>query len=396
MLTAFSFFHSFTKEALKSCREDILKHNAHSLFSISFIAAIMAGIFAFVPLFIEKRVEKFTIYIIMAVVECFIAFYASCLHKRDKCKPLLINIGFLFLYISLMAFGTFLDLFERPYSNVSIILVFLVGAQISFVINILWNLILNMSTVIVFLIIAIRVKPFDIWLIDAVSVIIAAFVGIIITQYTYYTVIKGMIAARRLEMERNRFREESIRDELTGLSNRRDYFHAVNFYISVCQHVHQTVCAIMMDVDFFKQYNDFYGHPKGDIVLQSIGKVLQSLIVEERVFAARVGGEEFIVLWTENRIAEVERVAVKLLQKIIDLQIPHEKSSVASYVTASLGVYILRGGSADSVDALYSNVDAALYAAKRHGRNCIMLQDSADKTPRLVKLLPPEKNVGRR
>jgi diguanylate cyclase (GGDEF)-like protein len=392
MLTVLSFFHPFTKEALESCREDILKHNVRSLFMISFTAAILIGIFMFFPFFMER----FVIYVIMTGVECFIAFYAFWLQKHDKCEPLLTNIGFLFFYISLMAFGMFLEIFQRPYNNVSIILVFLVGAQISFVINILWNSIINLATVIVFLIIALQVKPFDIWLIDAANAIIAALVGIISTQYTYHTVIKGMIAARRLEMERNRFREESIKDELTGLSNRRDYFQAVNFYISVCRHVHQTVCAIMMDVDFFKQYNDFYGHSKGDFVLQSMGKVLQSLIEEERVFAARVGGEEFIVLWTENRVTEAERVAVKLRQKIIDLQIPHEKSLVAPCVTASLGVYILRGGSADSVDVLYNNVDAALYAAKNRGRNCIMLWDSADKTLRLVEPLPSEKNAVRR
>ncbi|MDR2740781.1 MAG: GGDEF domain-containing protein, partial [Treponema sp.] len=128
----------------------------------------------------------------------------------------------------------------------------------------------------------------------------------------------------------------------------------------------------------------------------SIGQVLQSLITEERIFAARVGGEEFIVLWTENRISEAERVALKLRQKIIDLRIPHEKSAVAPYVTASLGMYILRGGSADSIDDLYNNADAALYEAKSRGRNCIMLRDSADKTIRQVGLLPLEKNLGRR
>jgi diguanylate cyclase (GGDEF)-like protein len=152
----------------------------------------------------------------------------------------------------------------------------------------------------------------------------------------------------------------------------------------------------MMDVDFFKCYNDHYGHSKGDFVLRSIGMALQSLIDEERVFAARVGGEEFIVLWTENRISEAERVALKLRQKIIDLRIPHEKSSVAPYVTASLGMYILRGGSSDSVEDFYNNADAALYEAKNRGRNRIMLMDSADKTLRPVELLPPEKKLGRR
>jgi diguanylate cyclase (GGDEF)-like protein len=277
-----------------------------------------------------------------------------------------------------------------------IVLVFFVGAQILFVISFLWSLILNLVTVIVFSVLSILLEPFDIWIFNVAGIIIAGLSGMIITRYMYYMVIKGMIATRRLEFERNRFREESIKDELTGLSNRRDYLHAVNFYISVCRHVHQTICAIMMDVDFFKLYNDHYGHPMGDMVLKAIGKELQALIEEERVFAARVGGEEFIVLWTENRITEAERVALKLRQKILDLQITHEKSPVAPYVTASLGLYILRGGSTDSVADFYNNADAALYEAKRQGRNCIMLRDSADNTLRPVELVLSEKRLSRR
>jgi diguanylate cyclase (GGDEF)-like protein len=396
MLPDFLFLSPFTKDALDSCRDDIQRHNARSLFTISLVTAILFGLFIFFPLLIEKRFDKCVAYIVMAAVGFFVAFYSSYLIKHDKCKPLFINIGFFIFYISLLAPGIYYEIFQQPYDHVSIILVFFVSAQIPFVVSFLWTLVLNLITVAVFSFFSVQIKPFEIWVFDVSNIIFAVLISIVITRYTYYTVIKGMIAARRLEIERNRFREESIKDELTGLSNRRNYFHAVNFYISVCQHVHQTICAVMIDVDFFKQYNDFYGHFKGDIVLQSLGKVLQSLIEEERVFAARVGGEEFIMLWTENRISEAERVAVKLRQKIIDLKIPHEKSSVAPYVTASLGVYILRGGSADSVEDLYNNADAALYEAKKRGRNCIMLRDSADRTLRPVELLPPEKNVGRR
>jgi diguanylate cyclase (GGDEF)-like protein len=396
MLSGFLFINPFTKDALDSCRDDIQRHNARSLFIISLLTGILFGIFIFFPLLIEKQFEKCAAYFIMAVLGFLIAFYSSYLIKHNKCKPLFINTGFFIFYVFLLALGMYFEIFQRPNNNASIVLVFFISAQIPFVIDLLWILILNAATVIIFSFFSIQIEPFEIWVYDVSNIIFAALISIVITRYTYYTVIKGMIAARRLEFERNRFREESIKDELTGLSNRRNYYHAVNFYISVCQHVHQTICAVMMDVDFFKQYNDFYGHPKGDIVLQSIGKVLQSLIEEERVFAARVGGEEFIMLWTENRISEAERVALKLWQKIIDLKIPHEKSSVAPYVTASLGVYILRGGSTDSVDDLYNNADSALYEAKKQGRNRIMLRDSADGTLRPVTLLPPGKNTGRR
>jgi diguanylate cyclase (GGDEF)-like protein len=345
---------------------------------------------------VEKQADKLVVYICAAAVEFLVFLYTGYVCKQEKYTSFLINAGFLVSFIALMAFGIYLGIIKRPEQHASVFFVFFVCAQIVFVSGFLWSLLLNIVTVLVFSILAIVFKPFEIWASDVANAIITALAGIIFTRYMSYTVIREMLATRRLEIERNRFREESIKDELTGLSNRRDYLHAVDFYISVCQHVHQSVCAIMMDVDYFKKYNDYYGHPKGDIVLQSIGKVLQTLIEEERVFAARVGGEEFIILWTENRMAEAERVAVKLRQMIIDLQIPHLKSSVAPYITASLGMYILRGGTADTTEDLYNNADMALYEAKKRGRNCIWLRDSVDKILRPVELLPPEKNLGRR
>ncbi|MDR0761229.1 MAG: diguanylate cyclase [Treponema sp.] len=392
----FAFFSPFTKEALESCREDIIKHNVRSLFIMSLVAAALIGLFSFFPALLERRTDTGAAYLITAAVEFLVGLYASYLFKHEKCEPSAANAGFLIFYVSLMAFGIFLGIIKQPDEYATIVLVLFVGAQILFVIDFMCSLILNLVTVIVFSLFSILFEPFDIWIFNVAGIIIAGLAGMIITRYMYYTLVKGMIATRRLEFERNRFREESIKDELTGLSNRRDYLHAVNFYISVCQHVHQTVCAIMMDVDFFKLYNDYYGHLKGDMVLKAIGKELQALIEEERVFAARVGGEEFIVLWTENRVSEAERVAIKLRQKIIDLRIPHEKSLIASYVTASLGLYILRGGSSDSVADFYNNADAALYEAKRRGRNCIMLRDSENGALRPVEPALLEKKLGRR
>ncbi|MDR0378010.1 MAG: GGDEF domain-containing protein [Spirochaetaceae bacterium] len=391
-----AFLSPFPKAALKNCQSDILDHNLRSLFIISLLTAALAAFFSFFPLVIENQPDTGAAYLITAAAEFLTAWYASYLFKHRKHTPYLINAGFLLFYGSLIAIGIFLGIIKQSYEHISVILVFFVSVQILFVIDFPRSLILNLATMLVFSGLFAAVEPFNLWIFDLLRIGVVGLAGMVVTRYMYYTFIMGMLATRRLEVERNRFREESIKDELTGLSNRRDYHRAVNFYGSVCRHVHQTVCTIMMDVDFFKSYNDYYGHLKGDMVLQAIGRELKSLIEEEHVFAARVGGEEFMVLWTENRIAEAERVAIKLRQKIVDLRIPHERSVAAPYVTASLGLYILRGGSAGSAEDFYSNADAALYAAKRRGRNCIMLKDSMDQSLRLVEPLPPEKNVGRR
>jgi diguanylate cyclase (GGDEF)-like protein len=216
------------------------------------------------------------------------------------------------------------------------------------------------------------------WMFDFLNVTLTTIISTVLNWVTTYVNIKNWILTQSLTEERNHYREESVHDILTGLNNRRSFDQSVDFYISVCGHVHQTVCVVMMDVDYFKLYNDFYGHPKGDIVLQSVGNVLRRLIDEEHVYSARVGGEEFIMLWTENRTIECERIALKLRQLIIDLRIPHERSKVAPYVTASFGMYIMRGGTQSTAEELYRTADTALYKAKEWGRNRIVLFDSQD------------------
>jgi diguanylate cyclase (GGDEF)-like protein len=258
----------------------------------------------------------------------------------------------------------------------------------------LWNLFMNLFIVLIFTGLAVPHQSYAIWVPKVANVIVMAVTGMVFTWYMSYVAVKGMITAQRLEAERNRFREESNKDALTGLYNRRNFMESVNFYLSVCRHVRQTICVIMLDVDYFKKYNDFYGHPKGDFVLEAIGKVLKRIMQEEGLYAARVGGEEFIIMGTENRLAESERIARRIWQMIIDLKIPHEQSEAFPWVTASLGIYIMRGGSMDTATELYSRVDAALYEAKRLGRNCIVLRDSAATGMRPVPLLPPEMNLG--
>lgn len=398
-MSVFSLFfkkYAFTRDAIKSCREDVLQHNGRSLLLISFIAFIFVGICSPIPLLSEGRIDTFVVYICTAAVELLVFIFVSHTSQSGRFSRVSVTAGFLIFYICIMSFGMYIDVIQWPEQRSAILLIFLICCQFLFVFNPFMFLGIDVATLAVYTLLVVTHKPAALWPYDVINAWIASLVGMLFACYMSHVIIREILTTRRLEVERNSFREESIRDELTGLSNRRDYLHGVNFYVNVCRHVHQTVCVIMMDVDFFKNYNDFYGHQKGDMVLQSIGRVLRQLMSEEHVYAARVGGEEFIILWTENRIAEAERVAMKLRQMIIDLGIPHEKSSVAPYVTASFGLYVLRGGSMDSIEELYNHADTALYKAKNSGRNCIVLLDSADKVMRPVETASPEENQTRR
>ncbi|MDR2864415.1 MAG: GGDEF domain-containing protein [Spirochaetaceae bacterium] len=293
------------------------------------------------------------------------------------------TIGELFFYINLTAFAIYACFIDQSVYAIRFLLFFL-SLEVIFIQGFIFNLCCNIAVIGIFAFSYLMMEPiFGIQVqrdqrFDIVNVTVACIIAMTLNWYICYVFIKGLVTSHSLEEERNRYHKESIHDQLTGLNNRRSFEQSVDFFTSVCRHVHQTVCIVMMDVDFFKKYNDCYGHQKGDEVLKAVGSVLKRLAEENRVFAARVGGEEFIVLWTENRIVEAQRVALKLRQMIIDLKIPHADSSVAPYVTASFGLYIMRGGSRDSSQELYQAADSALYKAKEAGRNCIVLHDSAN------------------
>jgi diguanylate cyclase (GGDEF)-like protein len=382
-------YHNFTKEAVENCRQSLLRHNITSLSIASLVAAFLMVLLAFYPR--ESRDgDTSGYYYTAAVVEIIVFILSRFLQKRKNVAKTQVFAVFLLFFIDTLSFSIFVSVIDSPIQIAIRLLIFFMSFQALFVTNAVYNLIMNISIIVPFAFFESSIKPLPYWEFDVVNLAAVAITCMVFTWYISHVVIKETILRQNIEEDRDRFHEESIRDQLTGLNNRRSFEQSVSFYISVCAHVHQTVCVIMMDVDFFKKYNDFYGHPKGDAVLQSIAACLKRLEEEEHVFAARVGGEEFIVIWTENRVPEAERVALKLRLMIHDLQIPHEKSTVAPFVTASIGLYIMRGGAEDTATELYQNVDTALYEAKENGRDCIFLLDSAASEARPVAIRPPE------
>jgi diguanylate cyclase (GGDEF)-like protein len=264
-----------------------------------------------------------------------------------------------------------------------------------FAVRAVYNLGANLFIIVSYIMVAVFLQPEDDWVFYAVDLILACGISMVLAWFCTHTVIKELLLNQRSEQDRDRFHEEALHDPLTGLQNRRSFDQSVDFYINVCSRVHQTVCVVMLDIDSFKNYNDCYGHPQGDRVLRSISGVLAKIALDERLFVARVGGEEFIALWTENRISEAERIVLKLREMVHELRIPHERSGVLPIVTVSLGLYVMRGGTVCTPDELYKNADTALYTAKARGKDCIVMLDSATMEEQTVMIRPFEE-AGRR
>jgi len=212
---------------------------------------------------------------------------------------------------------------------------------------------------------------------NAVYDIVGTVVAGIFSLYFCWHITKlrmGMeISTDRLEEERNKYLDQSTIDELTQLNNRRDFMQTFKRYLSTYRTSDDWLCVSISDIDFFKNYNDHYGHPMGDDCLRYVGAAFNKLKDNMGVYVARVGGEEFAMLWFEKSVSHVNEVVSCMTDLIREMNIPHEKSSVSEFITMSMGIYIEKLGADTDVQTLYDLADKALYNAKGSGRNCAVI-----------------------
>jgi diguanylate cyclase (GGDEF)-like protein len=169
-----------------------------------------------------------------------------------------------------------------------------------------------------------------------------------------------------------RLEELSRSDPLTGLPNRRHFDEIKDIEFSRAQRSGQPLTVLLCDVDFFKRYNDTYGHAQGDECLRLVASAMQASISRAGDLVARIGGEEFAVLMPATDSNAARLMAERLRQAIYELAIPHAGSAVASVVTLSIGQATFEAGASRAFHELLELADRSLYQAKGEGRNCVV------------------------
>lgn len=177
---------------------------------------------------------------------------------------------------------------------------------------------------------------------------------------------------QRLERANRRLREMSLRDPLTGLGNRRRLDRGLKQAWRDALLGGQ-VSLLLLDIDHYKAYNDLYGHGQGDLCLVQVGRALRLATRRLQAVVARYGGEEFAVLLPATDAALALAVAERIQSGIAALALVHAASPTAQHITVSIGVATLRPRAEGLPDDLLARADAALYAAKRDGRNRIVV-----------------------
>ncbi|MBQ4833765.1 sensor domain-containing diguanylate cyclase [Pseudoalteromonas sp. MMG010] len=160
-------------------------------------------------------------------------------------------------------------------------------------------------------------------------------------------------------------------DGLTNIANRRGLDQALNSEIQRCIRAKKPISLIMCDIDFFKDYNDHFGHQQGDKALIKVAKALKNLCKREGDLAARYGGEEFAIILPDTNSTQCYQFCEMVRKAIIQLNIAHPNSSVMNSLTLSLGFCSTLASKGLSSKTLLQNADKALYQAKNNGRNTI-------------------------
>ena len=175
----------------------------------------------------------------------------------------------------------------------------------------------------------------------------------------------------QLEVERNLAQLNSITDSLTGLANRRYFDETLKTEFLRLKRSGATLSLIMLDVDYFKKFNDTYGHLAGDDCLRQIGNILKMIVGRAPDIVARFGGEEFVLILPETGKNGAKSLAERIINEIKILAIPHSESDVSDHVTVSIGIASVSTAELESPDQVVTLVDEAMYRAKKSGRNRI-------------------------
>lgn len=198
------------------------------------------------------------------------------------------------------------------------------------------------------------------------SIVVILFVSFIVIVFIIFQIIKK---DKQLTVLNKKYKIDSITDSMTKLYNRK-YFDTIFDNMPFISNANNWKCAfIMVDIDYFKQYNDTYGHDMGDETLKKVASTLKEYFDKKYEFVFRLGGEEFGVVLFDITEESLENCLKDMNYKILELEIEHKNSKILDIVSISMGAIIYEPHTYVSANKLYKQADECLYKSKENGRN---------------------------
>jgi len=190
-----------------------------------------------------------------------------------------------------------------------------------------------------------------------------------------YKPFKSNIVIARVMMHLELIRQRKMLDEiahvdaLTGVNNRRKMDMVLADEVATNKQENSTLLVAILDIDYFKPYNDNYGHGAGDVALRQVGQALREIFLRPRDFVARYGGEEFVIILPDCDKESAELMLSNIAQAIKEKMIKHEYSTVSQQLTVSIGAVVVKASESLAVASIMKQADSLLYQAKNSGRN---------------------------
>jgi diguanylate cyclase (GGDEF)-like protein len=194
-----------------------------------------------------------------------------------------------------------------------------------------------------------------------------------ITRSTSPNIIRARVKTHiTLKQQTDKLRTLALIDGLTGVANRRQFDHVLAAEWRRCTRANKPLSLVLIDIDFFKRFNDTYGHQAGDVCLQQVAMSLKTCVSRAYDLVARYGGEEFVCLMPETPLQGAEKIMRSLQNAVTALMIPHTATEVLTdsrqIVTISLGLASITPHQESNPEVLLLAADRMLYAAKQAGR----------------------------
>jgi len=219
---------------------------------------------------------------------------------------------------------------------------------------------------------------------EVAFILLVIIVGILIISFYVFKSIQNdqtklEIATKKLKRANKKLENVSYTDSLTSLHNRRYFNFIYEKELRRAKRENKYITFMMLDIDFFKQYNDTYGHIEGDYALKSVAKVLQDILKRPSDYLFRLGGEEFGVLLSDTDEKNSSLIAQKICDFVRGREIKHEGSKVNEFLTISVGVVCCIADESLDDEYLITCADEMLYKAKDAGRDRYLLTNEASK-----------------
>jgi len=296
----------------------------------------------------------------------------QCICTKTDCNIKKGELG-LIIYITLiMVWGSCISLMDQGlYGQLMAFMMNMITVSVIFYLDTKKLLIpFSISVLLLFFGLPFFQKSTDILIGHYVNLSVFCVETFIVSRILYLNYYNDFKSKELLKKANEKLQELTLIDELTGIPNRRSFNNFIDFAYEFNLKEDSTISIIMMDIDYFKQYNDNYGHSAGDKVLISVAQKINSIAKDHGNFVARFGGEEFILAAIDTMEQKILNIAEIIRTSILNLKIPHDSSKVAKYISISLGISTAKVKNKDDIFKCIELADKALYVAKAEGRNC--------------------------